>query len=109
MSQNAIFIIQTTVASHRDALRLAGLIVKARLAACVQIIRIHSTYHWHNKVEKSAEWLLAAKTQNARVKALMAFIQKHHPYELPEIIALRTTRVLPGYRQWVLRETRTKR
>ena len=73
MPKNTIFIIQTTVASQRDALRLTGLIVKARLAACVQVTAIHSTYRWHNKVEKSAEWLLTAKTAGGRVKALMAF------------------------------------
>ena len=109
MPQNVIVIVQTTVASRRDALRLAGLMVKARLAACVQVMPIHSTYRWHNKVEQSAEWLVAAKTRNARTKALMAFIRRHHPYELPEIMALSVTQVLPTYRQWVLRETKSGR
>ena len=109
MPQNTIVIVQTTVAARRDALRLAGLMVKERLAACVQVIPIHSTYRWHNKVEQSAEWLLAAKTRSARTKALMAFIRRHHPYELPEIMAVSVTRVLPAYRQWVLRETKTNK
>ena len=109
MPINAIVIVQTTVASRREALRLAGLMVKARLAACVQVIPIHSTYRWHNKIEQSAEWLLAAKTRSARTKALMAFIRRHHPYELPEIMAVSVTRVLPAYRQWVLRETKSGR
>jgi periplasmic divalent cation tolerance protein len=107
MPINAIIIVQTTVASRRDALRLAGLIVKERLAACVQVAPIHSTYRWHNKVEQSAEWLLAAKTRRARTRELMAFIRRHHPYELPEIIAVNVMRALPAYRQWVLRETKT--
>ncbi len=106
MPINAIVVVQTTVASRRDALRLAGLLVKARLAACVQVIPIHSTYRWHNKVEQSAEWLLAAKTRSARTKALMAFIRRHHPYALPEIMALSIAQVLPAYRQWVFRETK---
>lgn len=106
---NAIVIVQTTVASRREALRLAGLIVKAHLAACVQVTPIHSTYRWHNKVEQSAEWLLAAKTRSTRTKALMAFIRRHHPYELPEIMALSVKQVLPAYRKWVLRETKAKR
>ena len=106
MPVNAIVIVQTTVASRREALRLAGRMVEARLAACVQVTPIHSTYRWHNKVEQSAEWLLAAKTRNARTKALMAFIRRHHPYELPEIIAMNIPRALPAYRQWVFRETK---
>ena len=109
MPINAIVIVQTTVASRREALRLAGLMVKARLAACVQVIPIHSTYRWHNKVEQSAEWLLAAKTQRTRTKALMEFIRRHHLYAVPEIMAVSATQVLPAYRQWVLRETKAKR
>ena len=106
MPTNAIVIVQTTVASRREALRLAGLIVKARLAACVQVSPIHSTYRWHAKVEQSAEWLVAAKTRRTRTKALMAFIRRHHKYEVPEIIAVKITQALPPYRQWVLRETK---
>jgi len=109
MQKTALSVIQTTVASRRDARRLAGLMVKARLAACVQVMPIHSTYRWHNKVEQSAEWLLAAKTRSARTKALMAFIRRHHPYEVPEIMAVSVKRVLPAYRQWVLRETKVQR
>lgn len=98
--------VQTTVASCREARHLAGLMVKARLAACVQIIPIHSTYRWHTKVEQAAEWLLLAKTQRARKKALMTFIRRHHSYEVPEIMALSVTQVLPAYRQWIFRETK---
>ena len=109
MPINAIVIVQTTVASRREARRLAGLMVKARMAACVQVMPIHSTYRWHNKVEQSVEWLLVAKTRSALTKALMTFIRRHHPYEVPEIMAMRVTQVLPAYRQWVLRETKPGR
>ena len=105
MPANAIVIIQTTVASRRDAMRLAGLMVKARLAACAQITPIHSTYRWKNKIEKSGEWLIAAKTRSTRAGELMAFIRRHHTYELPEIVALKVAQALPAYRQWVCRET----
>lgn len=106
MQKTALSVVQTTVASRREARRLAGLIVKKRLAACVQVMPVHSTYRWHNKVEQSAEWLLAAKTPIARTRALMAFIRRHHPYELPEIMAVSVKQVLPAYCQWVLRETK---
>ena len=109
MSINAIVIVQTTVASRREALRLTDLMVKARLAACVQVVPIHSTYRWQNRVQQNAEWLLLAKTRSARTKTLMTFIRRHHPYEVPEIMAVSVSRVLPAYRQWVLRETKVKR
>ncbi len=107
MSTISIAVVQTTVGSRREALRLAGLIVDARLAACVQITPIHSTYRWKSKVTHSAEWLLAAKTRSAHTKGLMAFIRRNHAYELPEIIALNVKQVLPAYRQWIFRETKT--
>lgn len=109
MQKTALSMVQTTVASRREARRLAGLIVKARLAACVQVMPIHSTYRWQTKVEQAAEWLLTAKTTRARTKALMAFIRRRHPYEVPEIMAMSVARALPAYRQWVLRETMIKR
>jgi len=109
MPIDTIVIVQTTIASRREARRLAGLMVQARLAACVQVMPIHSTYRWHNKVEQAAEWLLLAKTQRALTKALMTFIRRHHPYEVPEIMAMSAAQVLPAYRQWVLRETKIKR
>ncbi|MDD3089526.1 MAG: divalent cation tolerance protein CutA [Candidatus Omnitrophica bacterium] len=36
-------------------------------------------------------------------------MRRHHPYEVPEIIALSVKQVLPAYRQWVLQETKVKR
>jgi len=109
MPINTIVIVQTTVASRREARRLASLMVQAHLAACVQVMPIHSTYRWHDKVEQAAEWLLLAKTRRALAKTLMTFIRRHHPYEVPEIMAVSVAQVLPAYRQWVLRQTKVKR
>lgn len=108
MHTKSIGLVQTTLASRRDARRLAGLIVRARLAACVQVVPVHSTYRWQNQIKQDREWLLAAKTRTALTKTLMAFIRRHHPYEVPEIIASSLPHVLPAYRQWVLRETKIK-
>lgn len=106
MHTTTLSVVQTTVASRREARQLAGLMVKARLAACVQVVPIHSTYRWQNRVQQNAEWLLLAKTGSARTKALMTFIRRHHPYEVPEIMAVSVKQALPAYRQWVLRETK---
>lgn len=108
MNAKSISVVQTTVASRRDAQRLAGLIIRAHLAACVQMMPIRSAYRWKNRVKQDREWLLTAKTRSTLAKTLMAFIRRHHPYDVPEIVAAPLTSVLPAYSKWVLMETKAK-
>jgi periplasmic divalent cation tolerance protein len=37
-----------------------------------------------------------------------ALIRAHHPYELPEVVALEVTRGLPDYLAWIAGETQKK-
>ena len=99
-------IVTTTVATRRDARRLARLAVDSRLAACVQITPIHSVYRWRGKVESADEFLLAAKTPASPVARLMKMIRARHPYELPEIVVHAIAGGLPDYLRWVREETR---
>ncbi|MBI2441610.1 MAG: divalent-cation tolerance protein CutA [Lentisphaerae bacterium] len=106
MRSSNLIVVQTTVASAKAARSLAKAIVQARLAACIQVSRIHSTYRWRNRIEHAAEWLLTAKTRRASAKALMAFIRRHHPYEVPEIVAFNIAHTSRAYGAWVLAETK---
>ena len=45
------------------------------------------------------------KTTAERYPALEAAIRGHHPYELPEIIAVPVVQGLPEYLTWVAAET----
>ena len=47
------------------------------------------------------------KTTGGRYAELEAAIRSGHPYELPEIIAVRLTGGLPAYLEWVESETRS--
>ena len=48
------------------------------------------------------------KTTPVQVDALKAHIQKHHPYETPELLFLGVEDCLEGYGQWVKREARSE-
>ena len=49
--------IVTTTECQKDARRIADLVVKKRLAACVQIVGpVTSVYRWQGKVESAQEW-----------------------------------------------------
>jgi periplasmic divalent cation tolerance protein len=99
-------VVNTTIDSARAAEKLAGLIVKNRLAACVQSVPIRSIYTWKGKVEKAKEYLLLAKTRASLAGKLTAFIRKHHPYDVPEIVVTRISGGLKDYLAWIDAETR---
>jgi len=81
--------------------RLARLIVEERLAACVNISQVRSTFLWEGKVNEEAEDLLIIKTENSKVEDLVVRIRKVHPYELPEIIVLPIVGGDEGYLDWI--------
>ncbi len=86
--------------------KLATLILKRRLAACVNIVPlVQSHYWWKGKLESARESLLIVKTQSALVKSLMTFVKRNHPYDVPEIIALPIKAGLADYLKWISKET----
>jgi periplasmic divalent cation tolerance protein len=73
----------------KTAETLAELLIENQLAACVNIIpTIHSVFYWEGKLEKTDEAMLIIKTMQTHYLALEVMIQKHHPYEIPEIISV---------------------
>ncbi len=84
----AFCVILTTTGSRGEADRIANLLVVSRLAACVQVTPIESTYRWKGKVTSEPEFLLLVKTASARYKEVETTIRENHSYEVPEIIQL---------------------
>jgi periplasmic divalent cation tolerance protein len=82
---------------------LAHGLVSKRLAACVNVLPgIRSIYRWENELEDESEVLLLIKTASARLAELEAWLNKHHPYEVPELVAIPAQHVAPGYLSWLL-------
>ena len=102
MSDKTEFVVVNTTVDEEDlAAGLASKIVGEKLAACVQIVPVRSTYRWKGAIETADEHLLMAKTRSALAKELVAFIKNAHPYEVPEIII---TPILDGhddYLKWI--------
>lgn len=81
-------IIMTTVGKKKDAEMLALTLLKEKLAACVNIFPCKSRYWWRGKIEKSKEFMMLVKTNNALAKKALQRINKLHPYEIPAIEAI---------------------
>jgi periplasmic divalent cation tolerance protein len=99
--QPAHIVMMTSVSSEADADKLAGILVTAKVAACVQILPIKSCYFWDGKVTNDAEYLLLIKTRADLYEMAAELIKRNHSYELPEIISLPIVAGSSSYLNWI--------
>ena len=101
--ENAVaVVVLITAGSREEALRLAEMLVGARLAACVQVLpEMESIYHWQGQVERAPEVLLLVKTTAARFAELEREVRALHSYETPEIVALPVSAASAPYLEWL--------
>jgi periplasmic divalent cation tolerance protein len=95
----------TTTDKKSVAEAMANVLVCKRLAACVQMWPIGSTFSWKGKVAAGKEWLLLIKAQSSDYKKIEKEILRMHNYELPEIIAVPILKGSKGYLDWIDKTT----
>ena len=97
----------TTIDSEAAARAVARLVVESHLAACAQVYGpVASVYWWQGRIEEATEWACVIKTLAANYEALERLIKAHHPYTVPEILAVPVSAGNPDYLDW-LRENAT--
>ncbi|MDC7685225.1 divalent-cation tolerance protein CutA [Asticcacaulis sp. BYS171W] len=96
-----ILTVSITCATEAEGERLAHLLVVQKLAACVQMTPIRSTYRWQGEIETANEVVLTAKTVSAKLFALEALVKSEHSYEVPEILATRVEWASADYAAWL--------
>lgn len=97
-----MLLVLSNLPDQASAEALADYLIQHRLAACVNILPgCTSVYRWQGQVEKSPEVPVFIKVTEAGYAALEQAIRQHHPYELPEIIAVPVSHGLPAYLAWV--------
>ena len=101
-------IAMTTTNTEREAKHLAALIVKERLAACVQIIpKIESIYEWQGEIRDDQEYLLLIKTHVERIRKIKQLLEKEHSYEVPEFLVVPAVDGLGPYLDWMKKVTKS--
>lgn len=101
-----VLLVLSNLPDQASAARLADALIEQRAAACVNILAAcTSVYRWEGRMETAAEVPVLMKTTRAAYARLEKIVREHHPYELPEIIALPVEAGLPGYLRWVGQET----
>lgn len=107
--EQSTLIVITNTPDRACAERIARELVGAGLAACVNILApCTSFYRWRGALEEAQEVPLMIKTGAAQYGALETALLGLHPYELPEIVAVRVERGLPAYLEWVVEQCSTK-
>jgi len=103
----SMLLVITNLPDREAARRLAEGLVTARLAACVNLLsECSSVYRWKGAIETAAEVPVLIKTRASLFHEVEAFIVGHHPYEVPEVIAVPLGRGSPAYLEWLMQETR---
>jgi periplasmic divalent cation tolerance protein len=102
---NEPMLVLTTLASVDEARAFVRALVEARLVACGTVLSgATSIYRWEGALTEEPEVVVLLKTDAARWDALAAAVQKQHPYEVPELLALPVARGLPAYLSWLAGE-----
>jgi periplasmic divalent cation tolerance protein len=100
-----MYVLLTTVDERKKAEELARRMVEEKLAACVTVVPGgRSFYRWKGRREEAGEFLLLMKT--LKPEKLMKRLREIHPYEVPELLVLRVSKVSGEYLRWAEEETR---
>jgi periplasmic divalent cation tolerance protein len=101
-------VILSTCATQQEAEKLARVLLEARLAACVNVIPlIRSFYRWKGAIESADECLLIVKSSRELIGSIGAVLEREHPYEVPELLALPVVEGAANYLNWLLANLRS--
>lgn len=98
-------IILSTFPNEESAAGVAKKVVESRLCACVNFTEVRSIYSWKGKLEDQQEFIALFKTTKGSSEKLKATIANLHPYDVPEIIELKTSDVSKPYMSWLAEST----
>jgi periplasmic divalent cation tolerance protein len=99
-------IVLTTFSRKETGARITAALLAAKLAACIQVFPIRSSYPWQGKIARDREFLMLIKARSKRFTKVKETILAHHDYKTPEIISLRIDRGFAGYLRWMGKATR---
>jgi periplasmic divalent cation tolerance protein len=96
-----IALVITTIDDTAAADALTARLLDDGLIACVNRVGpVRSSYRWQGELCHDEEYQLHMKTTAAAADALRAAIERHHPYDCPEVLVLPADSS-PAYSEWV--------
>lgn len=99
-----MIVIYMTFANEEEARNIGDRLLKERLAACINIFPIKSSYWWHDRIQSSQEFAMIAKTKEENFEKVKDVVRSMHTYETPAIIAFRIDSGDKDYLEWINKE-----
>lgn len=97
-----IAIIYTTCRDKSEAKKIARVLMREKLIACVNILgEAYSIYFWNGKIREEKEVTVLFKTKKILETKAMKRIKEIHSYKCPCIISLHVAAVDAKYLRWV--------
>jgi periplasmic divalent cation tolerance protein len=105
---SSLIVISTCFPTLEPARQVAKICVEKRLAACAKVLPqpCESFYWWQGQVQTGSEFWLILKSSLKLYTSCELEIKKNHPFETPEIFALRIEKGSEDYLTWINRELR---
>jgi periplasmic divalent cation tolerance protein len=102
-----VLLVLSSFPDRGKAQRIAEELVTGRFAACANVATaVDSFYWWKDEVETATEVIVYFKTSATRFDAFREKLRELHPYEVPEILALRVEAGAEDYLSWVAENCR---
>ena len=95
-----VLLLLATEYDKKAAKKIAKLLLKKKLAACVSLKDIYSIYEWEGKIQEANEVEITIKSKPELKIALMVFLQKMTSYDVPQIV-FKKFNSEKKYRNWV--------
>lgn len=97
-----VLVVFVTFPDRAAACQIGTVLIEKQLAACVNIIPgAESIYRWEGKVCVENEVVAIVKTTEDAYHQMEQALKELHPYDTPEIVALRPETGSRDYLNWV--------
>lgn len=100
MSDNFI-IVKTTTSKLEEAQEISRLLLEKKLAGCIHIQQINSSFIWQEQICNQLEFEISIKTHNNVLQEVCQIIKKNHSYQTPQIISQKIEYLDEQYKSWL--------
>lgn len=98
----AALIVLTNFPDRKTARQISTALVKEGLAVCCTLVPgAESIYQWKGELQNDPEVYAVIKTVEEKYEALELSLRRKHPYDVPEILAMKTHNGSPAYFDWM--------
>jgi len=95
-------VVLVTAKNKKEAGKISTELIKAKLAACVNIVdKVDSVFFWAAKLDRVKESLLVIKSQKGKLPKIIKLVRSLHSYKVPEIIAIPIIAGDKPYLRWI--------